>query len=340
MPLRSRFPLYSIILAWAASAAGTVLIMSSARSENSSSKANPSEPAAVKTSCEYRIQRLSGFGHTRPLLSAEPSCESPRYAPLKSRIIALIDSARNSGGLGRASVYLRDFEKAEWMQVNGQEQFEPGSLMKVPTMLAKLMMAERNPAEANRTYRLDQELRLPHQQFPPSRELELHKTYSLMELLRFSIQYSSNRAEYLLLSSTGEDRYRDLLLNIGLHDFPSGSNSYPLSAPDYAQFFKALYNASVLSPPHADSALDLLVHSDFALGIRRGVPQDVEVASKFGETGEGDHRQLHEAGIVYSGHRPYLIVVMTEGADSMLLADFIAEVSRVVHLSMTSRPGA
>lgn len=338
MPLRRRVPLYSIILAWATGAAGTVLFMSSAQSEKPIAKAHVRELAPSSAGCDYRITRLGGFGHARPVLSVEPSCESNRFATLKARLTSLIDSTRRIGTISRASVYVRDFEKAEWMQINGLERYEPGSLMKVPTMLAKLMMTEKDPAEATRTYRLDKDVPLPVQQFPPSHELELNKEYGLMDLLRYSIQYSSNRAEFVLLRSTGEDRYRDLLLSIGLHDFPHGSSSYPISAPEYAQFFKALYNASALSPRNADLALDLLARSDFMHGIRNGIPAGIEVASKFGETGDGDHRQLHEAGIVYTGNRPYLVVVMSEGSDSMAMARFIAQVSGSVFEAMTAKP--
>ena len=340
MTLKKKVPLYAIVVAWLVGIAGTMVFMGHTNGQNAKPHVDASAPAAI-AACDYTVKGLSGFGHVRPLLFAEPKCESPRYEALRSGLDSLIASAQRNGDVRRASMYVRDLETAEWFQINGGARYEPGSLMKVPTMLVKLMMAERDPSEAGRTYALDNEVPLPDQQFPPSHELEIGRKYGLLELLRYSIQYSSNRAELLLIKSAGEDRFRELLLNIGLPDFQSGANTYPISAAEYAQFMKALYHASVLSPGNAEFALDLLIHSDFDQGLRKGIPEGVDVASKFGESGiEGTSRQLHEAAIVYAEGHPYLIVVMTEGQNAPALASFLGRISGMVFHDMSAKPKA
>ncbi|MBK8497727.1 MAG: serine hydrolase [Flavobacteriales bacterium] len=335
MRLRRRVPLYAVAVSWVVGVAGTVLWMGPARSHPR--VAVKEQVPAPKVDCGHSVQRLAGFGHVRPMLSVEATCEAVRFADLRTELSAHLLAAQSTSRVKRASIYVRDLESDEWLAINGLERFDPGSLMKVPTMLTMLMMAEQDPALFAHRFRMDLLMEFPNQQFPPTQELEDGKEYTLGELLQASIGRSSNRAEALMLRHAGAENYRKLLLTIGLPDFVAAARTYPITAPEYAQFFKALYNASVLSPRNADLALGLLVHSDFDKGLRKGIPAGIEVASKFGETGNEGDRQLHEAAIVYAQGHPYLIVVMTNGRTAEPLAEFLGTTAGIVHAFMTGK---
>jgi hypothetical protein len=70
-------------------------------------------------------------------------------------------------------------------------------------------------------------------------------------------------------------------------------------------------------------------------GLRAGVPPAVAVAHKFGEWQlEEDvpaREQLHDCGIVYEPHRPYLLCIMTRGREFATLPGVIAELSRATY---------
>lgn len=330
-----KVPAYVVVLSWVVGVAGTLLWMGPARSHPH--VVAEEHVSAPKIDCGHSVKRLAGFGRVRPMLSFEETCEAARFTDLRTQLSAHLVAAQSTGKVKRASIYVRDLESDEWLAINELERFDPGSLMKVPTMLTMLMMAEQDPTLSTRPFRMDLRMEFPHQQFPPAQELEDGKEYTLVELLQASICRSSNRAEALMLRHAGAENYRKLLLTIGLPDFAADARSYSITAPEYAQFFKALYNASVLSPRNADLALGLLVHSDFDLGFRKGIPAGIEVASKFGETGNEGDRQLHEAAIVYAQGHPYLMVVMTNGPTAEPLAGFLGSTAGMVHAFMTGK---
>jgi hypothetical protein len=112
---------------------------------------------------------------------------------------------------------------------------------------------------------------------------------------------------------------------------PSTSGGDEHSVLTYAAFFRILYNGTYLSKEMSDLALEQLAASEFRAGLRAGVPEIVPVAHKFGERSDASGmKQLHDCGIVYYTRHPYLLCVMTRGADFAALADAIATISRTV----------
>ena len=329
--LSRKVSVHGLVIAWALGAGGVFMYMQRANSSAARDRA-PERTSASAVPCAYDLKRLGGYQHIKPLLYAEPVCESSRFTDLKQRINTVIGTAQHSGRITKAAVYVREFTKGEWLVVNDQARFEPGSLMKVPTMITLLKMAEEDPRLLTRSIHCDRHYNLPVD-YPPSADIAVGQDYSLMELLTYSIGRSSNSAEAALLTQVKLQEYRDMCTNVGLPDFGTVTKSYPLTVQQYAQFFKALYNSSFLSPVNSDLAMDLLVHTDFADGLRRGVPASVEIAHKFGESGVVGARQLHDAGIVY-GPQPYLIVVMTEGPDLNELPAVIGEISQLTYSFM------
>jgi beta-lactamase class A len=114
--------------------------------------------------------------------------------------------------------------------------------------------------------------------------------------------------------------------------FASVDDASQVSPRAYASFFRRLYNATFLTRELSERALDILSKTDFADGLRAGVPADVVVAHKFGERGiYEDGRvvgvELHDCGIVYAPAGPYLICVMTGGSDEKTLEAIICEIS-------------
>src|SRR5690606_27734764 len=126
--------------------------------------------------------------------------------------------------------------------------------------------------------------------------------YTIEELISLAIIHSDNIAWKLLLNDlrknySGED-FIITLSDLGIVDPRKQSDQQYITVQSYASIFRTLYNSSYLSPEMSDKALKILSGSAYKDGIVAGVPEDIEVAHKFGEQRNGNDQQLHDCGIV------------------------------------------
>lgn len=288
--------------------------------------------AAQSSNCSYKIKRLKGFQYIQPLQFAEPEDESISYAGVKSQLIGLIESYKNSGIISSASVYLRDFEKGNWTCINPNESFHPGSLMKVPMLITYLKMEEKNPGTLNKRLILAQRPSGFPEQIYTAKQIETGKAYTVSELLKYMIQYSDNYATFLLHENVDKAQYNTTYTAIGLPVPNIYDRNFAITSKAYSTFFKILYNGGYLSFDHSEYAMELLSKSEFSKGFEAGFPAGTPLVHKFGEWGDGQGvNQLHESGLVYINGSAYLLTVMTSGKDSQKLPDVVASISQMVY---------
>jgi hypothetical protein len=126
--------------------------------------------------------------------------------------------------------------------------------------------------------------------------------------------------------------------DLGILEMGSDTSMAAVNTKAYGSIFRMLYNSSYLNPDASEQLLSLLVQSDFAYGIRAGVPANMRVAEKFGERYLDDgQKQLHSCGIVYFPNNPYLLCVMTRGQSFDDLKTIISDISKKVYLEIDSR---
>ena len=295
------------------------------------------DAAKPVTNCPYATAWVRGYQHIRPLLSAEPMCESARFEGLRASIGTAVESLKASGHVTSTSVYVRDFKNAEWTWYNGDEPYDPGSMLKVPLLLTYLAMSEVDPALLERTWTCEQvDFEVPQHTAFPAPQVQFNVSYTLRQLFEYMMVYSDNRATVMLLRRVPKDRYFRTFTDLGLPTPVWDAPSYRLNVRDYSVFMKALYNSSLLSPTNSEYALELMTRATFKQGLVSGLPAGVEVAHKFGEAGDDQERQLHETGLVYADGNPYLITVMTRGERVDSLASAIASLSELVYERMSA----
>ena len=114
-----------------------------------------------------------------------------------------------------------------------------------------------------------------------------------------------------------------------------------LSVQTYASFFRVLFNATYLSREASEWALDLLSKSEFRAGLAAGAPPGILVSHKFGEHSDANSGevQLHDCGIIYYPQNPYLLCIMSKGANLEFLNDVISEVSHMTYAEITLQKG-
>lgn len=256
------------------------------------------------------------------------------YEAFRDNLLVWIAEQEATGNVTHVSVYFRDLEGGPWFGIEEEETFSAASLLKVPIMMAVLRQAEFHPELLKQELGYTGTLEGQPNVFDPAQTVLPGQYLTADELLRRMIVYSDNNSKELLkarlLSLNGqndllEQTYRDL----GIFGVPDSIDNF-LTVKTYSSVFRALYNASYLSKAMSQKALQLLRAAEFRDGLVGGLPATVPIAHKFGVRELPSQEQLHDCGIVYHPHTPYLLCVMTRGKDLNVLADIIRQISRMV----------
>jgi len=205
-------------------------------------------------------------------------------------------------------------------------------------MIAYYKIAQSNPSILDQELLNTKNYNSEKQNYPPEITLAPQQKYTINHLINQMIIYSDNLAYDLLNDNldtpTLVSVYSDLGVDISKGFTDPGGNI--LSVKSYAAFFRILYNASYLNDEYSEKALQLLSQSKFHRGLVAGMPSTIRTAHKFGEryylaTGQ---KQLHDCGIVYLPHKPYLLCIMTQGDNFDNLTATIKDISSTVYHSL------
>ena len=285
----------------------------------------------------YNVKRMNGYKFIKPLMFVDDEYESEQLMSLKQNISAIIDRYKTLGDITSASVYLRVYNHNEWICVNENEKFDPGSLFKVPILIAILKQNELNPGFLNKQISYNQRIDAGKNVAFASKTIQLGQSYTIKELLDYMIKYSDNNATILLEKNLEPKILQRLFSDFSLEVPNIYASQYLFTTKDYSYFMRAIYNAAYLSIDDSEYAGELLSQCDFKEGILLGLPPNTKIAHKFGEAGNQTEKQLHESAIVYLENQPYLLTVMTKGKDNKKLSQLIGEISEKVYNDMRNQ---
>jgi beta-lactamase class A len=284
----------------------------------------------------YSKQVRSNEGRfTNPLLEceiAEGTIDAEKIN-FKKDLELFVKKIEATTSTNEIAVYFRDLNNGPTFGINQEDPFIPASLLKVPVMMTYYRAADSNPEILNKKIVFQGETASPAEQtILPTKRLTKGQSYSIDELIEHMIIYSDNDAVLLLFKEIPIKEFTYLYNLLGVNSKVISDFSASLSVKQYAAFFRILFNSSFLSQERSEKALSLLSQIDFKKGLREGTPQNVLLAHKFGErqinTGE---RHFHDCGIVYYPKHPYLLCVMTRGAETPTLERAISEISSFVY---------
>ena len=294
------------------------------------------ESSNSNSNCSYKIKRLQGFDFIKPLMFVDNSCESENLSSLKQSVTGLIDSYKKINTITSASVYLKSYDSNEWTSINADEKFKPGSLLKIPELIAFLKMNEKNPGLLDKEILYNQIFSISKKPEFVSKTIQLGQKYKVRELLNYMITYSDNNATLLLNTILDVEVFKKVFTDLGLSAPDWNSNDYPLTSYEASLFMRTLFNASYLNIQDSEFASKLLSKSDYKEGILKSLPNGTKVIHKFGEAGDITEKQLHETAIIYVNDNPYLVTIMTKGKDMKKLPEVINEISNMIYQNMTT----
>jgi len=299
------------------------------------------EKNSEENSSIYNIRRMSGFRYIRPLLSAKPAQESELYSELKNSATEILAEYKDQGIITSGSVYMRDFEKGNWMSVNELERFTPGSILKLPVLITYLLMEEENPGLLEKKYTLDKKYENGVTQGIVVKSIEFGKSYTVKELIEYMILYSDNNANMILNEHMDFKKLVKIFNDLSIKAPDARADVYPMSARECSRFLEVLINATYLNLKNSEYAMSLLTRTQFKEGIEKGISEEgVLVAHKFGESGNNINRQLHETAIFYIKDKPYLLTIMTRGNDNVeieKLSEVLQKVAQTVFHGLTNQ---
>jgi len=301
------------------------------------------------TASENYVVREGGYNFINPLLSCDISenKQFAEYQPLKNKFQTYIEKNIQNGNATDISVYFRGLDSGHWSGVNENDKYSPASLLKVPIMIAYLKDADENPNILNQQIVYHQSTdENASETFKPAQYIKDGQSYMVKNLIEYMIEDSDNNAAQLLQDNVDQNSLTEVYSDLGIP--VSSSNSEDSITPkQYSYIFRILYNATYLSKSMSQYALELLSASDFPQGIKAGLPASVPSSQKFGERTVLDqdpttnaislsYRELHDCGIVYYPGNPYLLCVMTKGADFSKLSKIISDISALVYQETSS----
>lgn len=280
--------------------------------------------------------RLGEGRYTNPLLECEVAAGSidAEKQNFEHEMESFVNGVERGNGVTAVAVYFRDLNNGPAFGIHSNEPFVPASLLKVPVMMSYLKYADQNPEILRERIVFTESLETQdiNQLIPPEEHLEVGKSYTVDELITKMITYSDNQSLLLLSSKLPTENQIYLFQLLGVDPGVISDPSSSLTVRQYSAFFRIMFNASWLSQEMSEKALTLLANTKFKEGLSKGVPSEIPLAHKFGERLLADGKQhMHDCGIIYYPHHPYLLCVMTRGTDIPNLEKAIGDVSAFVY---------
>lgn len=278
--------------------------------------------------------RENGFTYIKPILvcNLDPQPQNQDMT-LTSKIKNFIAKAPSKD----VGVYYINPTAGTWAGVNQNLSFSPASMLKVPIMVALLREVEEKPALLSQSVVYDGSFDdNTVETIKPQKTLLAGNSYTVEQLLTYMIEYSDNNATHLLYSLLPTDEFNEVFTDVGI-EAPTVNGPVDFMSPKtFTIFLRLLYNSSYLSHELSEKALALMAYPDFPEGLMAGVPGGTTVAQKFGErevtNADGSLTQeLHDCGVVYTDGGPYLLCVMTRGADATTLSKEISDISSLIY---------
>jgi beta-lactamase class A len=213
--------------------------------------------------------------------------------------------------------------------LNEKVEFFPGSLLKVPTIMAYLHQKDVNDQSGDPEYEIKDE--------------QIDRRFGSLwrrggggrvkenEAIRLGLTESDNTAVNVLHDATTEENFDyvyeglDIILNL------EETTGQPyISVKEYSSILKALYFSSILNKDDSQMVLDYLAKSKFTDKLPAGVPDEVPVAHKIGVYQSLEIPAYSDCGIVYIPKRQY-VLCMASRSDEETARNRMREVSEIVY---------
>lgn len=290
----------------------------------------------------HQTVRLGGYRFAAPLIlgDANPNKDSHQLAALKNKVQHTLDQEVKNKNIDISSVYFRDLNAGNQININPREKYFPASLIKVLYLSTYYKQAESNPGILSQTLPVSVPFDInTKQEIKVKNPVKIGDSYSVSQLIERMITSSDDNATFALFRDINVETLTSLThaLKLKLSPTEDAGQDY-ITAENYSYLFRVLYNATYLHSESSDKALELLTTTDFNDGLVAGLPAGTVTAHKFGLATYEDankavyKREMHDCGIVYYPGHPYVLCVMTKSSAGVSRAEAaIKDISAAVY---------
>ncbi len=240
------------------------------------------------------------------------------YFELKQRIESYMNQNSNKEDVG---IFIQDIKTGAWMGINEKADFFPASLWKVPIAIAIFKKVESGKIKLTDSieilsYDLDDKSGNLYKRGAGTK-------LTVMELVKEMLIFSDNTAKNSLKRNLSDREINDVFAHAGIPN-PYIEKNIGVSPRGYIRFFKVLYFSTYLLPESSEQILALLSDSKNESSLTIGIPPEIKIAHKFGESPYG----FHDCAIVYHPNNSYFICIMTKEMDLLSSQKLILTVSK------------
>lgn len=261
---------------------------------------------------------------TLPPISLEPPVDELMNQQLLKKIVdkAIWNSSSTYG------VVVKNIKTGQSYGVNDTRDFQPASLYKLWVMATVYDMIEQGLLKESDV--LSQYISVLNTEFDIDPEFaeftEGSITLTVHDAVVQMITVSDNYAALLLTERVTNSAVQRYLTKHGLTHSLLGEP--PVTTPsDIADFFEQLYTGKLANQENTDKMLTYLKNQQLNTKIPKYLPKSLTIAHKTGELGNF----THDAGIIYGKYGDYILVVLTEGANTEGSEERIATLSKAVY---------
>ena len=276
------------------------------------------------------MTRRHTLGLTKPLLLTDNFRESESLNPLKVTIQSYINQKKAQGELIDCSVYFKKLNNGEYITIDNEKYYSPGSIAKLIILIAILKQSEIDKNLLNKKFFVKQLYTESIVSFHID-DVTIGKQYSVKELLAFMIENSSNTATVMLETELNNTILRTIFQDLNLKVANASDREYTINAKGISKFLEILYNVTYLSDANSEYAINLLSKTHFTEGMLNSIPKDVVIAHKYGEQGDENSKLLHETAIIFAENGPYILTIMTRGVKMEPLPKIIKDISEMAY---------
>ena len=210
-----------------------------------------------------------GGGLTNPLLECGVESEEVTIGARKeieNRVASYVKRNLDSNAISAAAIYFRDLNNGPWFGIHEREQFEPGSLLKLPIAMSLYYWDSRKDGVLEDTIDLTKDVPATGPGFNAtnsSLSMVPPGVYSVRDLIGIMLRDSSNDAANVLAQYEGPERMARIFKDLGI-SVPQYGNPYQIDVKTYGAFFRVLYNASYLGREDSEELLTTLTQTAWA----------------------------------------------------------------------------
>lgn len=235
------------------------------------------------------------------------------------------------GTKGTYGIVIKDVKTGEEYSMNEDRVFDAGSLYKLWVMTTAFNKIQTGAWKEDQV--LSEDVSTLNDKFyidpDGAEQTEGTIVFTVRDAVEHMITMSHNYAALLLTEKLKLSNVKSFLEENGLkHSTVGTDGSTPTATPkDMALFFEKLYTGELANTEYTDTMLDVLKKQQLNDKLPKYLPHDTIIAHKTGEIDSFSH----DAGIVYSPHGNYIIVVLSESDSPKGAEERIALVSKAVY---------